>query len=70
MRYTGNMDTPLQAWIAQQMAIGKSLDDIASEVGVTRQAVDYWKRGVSRPGTQTLPVLMRKTGLGIEELLV
>lgn len=41
-------------WVNERMATGRSLADVGVELGVTRQAVQYWLSGVNRPSRGTL----------------
>jgi len=42
---------------------GLSVDQVASELGVTRRAVYHWESGASEPKLDYLPLLARLFGL-------
>ena len=46
-----------------------SLGEIAQELGVSRQAVSKWERGVTLPDVQTMLDLGRLFGVSLEQLL-
>ena len=47
---------------------GLTQDELASKVGVTRQAVSKWERGVMAPSTVNLIALGRLYGIPLDEL--
>lgn len=48
---------------------GLTQDELARELGVTRQAVSKWERGVIAPSTKKLVVLSRLYGVPLDELV-
>lgn len=48
---------------------GLTQDELAREVGVTRQAVSKWERGVIVPSTVNLSALGRLYGVSLDELV-
>lgn len=42
---------------------------VAEKVGVSRQAVSKWEKGLSEPSTSNLIVLSKVFGVSVEELL-
>ena len=57
---------PFAGWLA---SCGRSLRDIASEVGVTEGAIRFYSRGRSIPKPKTLRKLVTLTGLPVEAFL-
>ena len=48
---------------------GLSQEELAEQLGVSRQAVSKWENGVSDPSTSNLIALAKLYGLSAEELL-
>ena len=46
-----------------------SITDVAHALGVTRQTVSAWERGVSLPSVQQLARLAALYGVGLDDLL-
>jgi transcriptional regulator with XRE-family HTH domain len=61
--------TPFQRWIEAERSAGRSDDEIADELGVTRQAVYYWRMGERRPQSDQLLRIANVTGIELEKLL-
>ena len=61
--------TKLQLWLLLQRKNGKTWGDIADDLGVTRQALDYWLRGTRTPSSPQLAHLSQATGLSLADLL-
>ena len=70
-RYCGASinQTKLQLWLLLQRKNGKTWGDIADDLGVTRQALDYWLRGTRTPSSPQLAHLSQATGLSLQDLL-
>ena len=47
---------------------GMSGPEVARALGVSRQAVDYWVRGIKWPNPDRLPALAELLGVTIDEL--
>ena len=52
-----------------RLAAGKTLDDVASAVGASRQAVLSWETGRTRPNTRYFRAYADALGVSVEALL-
>jgi transcriptional regulator with XRE-family HTH domain len=52
----------------QREAIGKSMYQLAQEIGVNRSSVHYWEQGAYEPEPQTLEALARGLQVSYEDL--
>ena len=48
---------------------GWSQEELANQLGVSRQAVSKWENGTSDPSTSNLFALAKLYGISVEELL-
>jgi transcriptional regulator with XRE-family HTH domain len=56
------------ALVRKRLDKGLSQDDLGSLLGVTRQTVSAWERGVATPVHETLPPLAANLGCLIDDL--
>jgi transcriptional regulator with XRE-family HTH domain len=56
------------ALVRKRLDMGLSQDDLGSLLGVTRQTVSAWERGVATPVHETLPPLAANLGCLIDDL--
>lgn len=61
--------TALQIYLRKRLESGSTLQQIADELGVTRQAVHNWKHGARYPTAELVPSIADRTGIGLRELL-
>ncbi len=54
---------------AHRQAAGLTQEQVAEAVGVSRQAVAKWERGLSAPSTENLVKLCEAFGIGLDELV-
>ena len=55
--------------IELRKAKGWTQDELARELGISRQAVSKWERGVIAPATMNLAALGRLYGVPLDELV-
>lgn len=65
---------PPEAWIGQRVhrlrrAKGLTRTELAERLGVSRQRVGNWERGLNTPALGVLPGLARELGVTVDELI-
>ena len=70
----GSSPELLETWIGQRvhrLRRGKGLtrSDLAERLGVSRQRVGNWERGLNTPTLGVLPALARELGVTVDELV-
>lgn len=70
---TPSLESP-EAWIGQRVhrlrrAKGLTRTELAERLGVSRQRVGNWERGLNTPALGVLPGLARELGVTVDELI-
>ncbi len=71
---SSSLESP-EAWIGQRVyrlrrAKGLTRSELAGRLGVSRQRVGNWERGLNTPALGILPGLARELGVTVDELIM
>ena len=61
--------TELQKYLRRRLDAGATLQVVADELGVTRQAILFWLNGERRPSAQLVGKIADHTGIGLRDLV-